>query len=444
MICKVRKTISDHAMIAKGSKVCVAVSGGADSMALLNVLNTLQTELDITLCAAHVNHGIRGDEANRDEAFVTAQCKLLQIPLIKIALDVPGVSAKTGEGLEECGRRLRYEFFQSLDADYIATAHNLDDRIETFVFNFVRGSGVKGLCSIPYVRGSIIRPLLDCSRSEIESYCAGNGISYVHDSTNDDTAYSRNRIRHHVLPEFAALNPSFDEAALRCFDSLCVDESYMNEKANELLQTAEKSDGYDVGILQSSHRAVLSRTVRAIVLKETGIQPNHREIEDVIRILSDSGQVQLSGGRFARVRKGLLDFPDIEAATSFAYPLHSGFNDFDGFSVSLDVFERNNDKNFQNVNIKSNIYMLDCDKIVGKLCIRNRRDGDSVRFARRGCTKTLRKLFNEAAVPPEKRDDILIVSDEAGLLLVEGFGVCERAAVCENTERILKISLGRK
>lgn len=444
MICKVRRTIADYRMIDADSSVCVALSGGADSMALLYALNSLKSELHFSLCAAHVNHGIRGEEANRDEDFVSEQCRRLNIPLYKAAYDVPAVCKQTGEGLEECGRRLRYAFFQGLDVDLIATAHNLNDRIETFLFRYARGSGGKGLCSIPYVRGNIIRPLLDCSRSEIEAYCEAEGIPFVLDSTNDDMAYSRNRIRHGVIPQLKVLNPAFEEAALRCMETLCDDEDYLNRQAESLLLSAKCENGYHADILREAHTAVSSRSVAAAIYKAIGVAPDYRDIQGVLQLLQISGQYQLSANRVARVRKGILDFPVFGNEKPFSYSVGLGITRCGDYEIEITVVDKQCLENTQIVNTKYNIFLIDYDKISGNLSVRNRREGDTICLAGRNCTKSLKKLLNEAGILPEKRDSVLLLTDEIGIVLAEGFGVCKRAAVSENTDKILKISFGRK
>ena len=181
-------------MFRPDARVVAAVSGGSDSMAMLTALNMLKAEYGFTLCAAHVNHCLRGNDADSDEAFVCEKCREMGVELYVKKADVRRLAAEKGIGLEECGRQVRYEFFESLGDDVIiATAHNLSDKTETFLFNFSRGSALRGLCSIPAVRGNVVRPLIDCSKAEILEFCEKNGIEYVTDATNSDVDYSRNR-----------------------------------------------------------------------------------------------------------------------------------------------------------------------------------------------------------------------------------------------------------
>ena len=169
IITRVDETVKKYDMLEQGDFVVVGVSGGADSMALLHVLLELKDEFAMNIIACHVNHGIRGETADRDEKFVVEACKRFGVDVRILRTDVPGTAKKMHLGVEECGRRIRYDFFNSVADDVIiATAHTLSDRSETLLLNIARGASVKGLCSIPAVRGNIVRPLIDCTRAEIE------------------------------------------------------------------------------------------------------------------------------------------------------------------------------------------------------------------------------------------------------------------------------------
>ena len=202
MICKVRDTLIKYSMLENTDEIIVGFSGGADSTCLLYILNLLKDEFDFKIHAAHVNHSLRGNESERDEKFVRDFCEKNSIKLSVLKVDIFKMSKIEGKSLEECGREVRYNFFNSLCANKskIATAHNLNDCEETMFFNLTRGSGLKGLCSIPAVRENIIRPLIRCSRDEIENFCKENSIQYVTDSSNLSDDYTRNKIRHNIIP----------------------------------------------------------------------------------------------------------------------------------------------------------------------------------------------------------------------------------------------------
>ena len=308
MICKIKSAIEKFSMIKKGDSVIVALSGGADSMALAFFLNSVKDEYGITLSAAHVNHGIRGAVADADEAFVKKFCENNGIALHILHVDVPKIASETGETHEECGRRIRYEFFESIDeASLIATAHNLNDNAETLLFRIARGTGLKGICSIPPVRGRIIRPLIECSREEIERYCNDNKISYVTDETNLSDEYTRNYIRHEILPLFEKINPSFLASADRLIDTVREDEAFLSEQADLLLKKCENRDKYSVTDLKNAPECILKRTVASVIEKETGIKPERCHIDEIVGIIKNGGCVQICGGVNFRVRKGMLE-----------------------------------------------------------------------------------------------------------------------------------------
>ena len=210
------ETVRDYRMLAPGDRVLCGLSGGADSVVLLHLLLSLKQEYSLRILAVHVHHGIRGAEADRDEAFCRQLCREYGVRLYCEHADVPGYAAESGRNLEDTARCLRYEVFRRLraeaDIDRIALAHHADDNMETVLLNLTRGSGLAGICGIPPVRGEIIRPLIACKKSDIAGYCAENGLSYVTDSTNADPSYARNFIRSHVIPLLVELNPEVQQA----------------------------------------------------------------------------------------------------------------------------------------------------------------------------------------------------------------------------------------
>ena len=243
MIDKVRDTIKTQKMLSDGDFVLAAVSGGADSVSLLRLLCILKDEYSLTLAAAHINHGIRGDEALRDENFVKELCMDYGVPLYICHANVPFESKKTGESEEECGRRIRYEFLsEKAQGGKIATAHTLNDSLETIVFNLSRGSGLKGLCGIPPIRNNIIRPLSNCTREDVEEFCKNEGLSFMTDSTNIDDEYRRNFIRHNIIPRLNNLNPSLYSAVSRMIAQNRRDENFLETQTEIAIKEAALSE----------------------------------------------------------------------------------------------------------------------------------------------------------------------------------------------------------
>lgn len=444
MICKVSETVKKYNMLPVGSRVTVALSGGADSMALLHAMLELKDGFSLDVTAAHVNHCLRGEEADRDERFVREQCRALGVELDVLRIDVRAAAAESGEGLEECGRRIRYEFFASLPGErLIATAHNLTDRAETFLFNFTRGAGLRGLGSIPPVRGNVIRPLLACSREEIEKYCSENRIEYVTDSTNLQAEYSRNRIRLKVIPQLRHINPAFEQAALRCIDSLGEDEALLSGMAAELVLKAENDGGFDAEMLASAPAALQRRAAAQIIFEKTNRRPDYKTVCELCGLLRADGQIQTASGAYIRVRQGLVDFPKYSDIAQWRLDADEGELVFPGGEAVIRIINRADTNSIQKVHNQGLEYQLDYDKICGKAVVRNRREGDRIALVGRGCTKTLKKLFNEASIAPEKRAVLLIAADACGPIAVEGFGVAARCAVDSKTKTIISILIRR-
>lgn len=417
-----------------GTTVAVGVSGGADSMALLHVLLELKDEFAMNIIACHVNHGIRGETADRDEKFVVEACKRLGVDVRILRADVPGTAKKMHLGVEECGRRIRYDFFNSVADDVIiATAHTLSDRSETLLLNIARGASVKGLCSIPAVRGNIVRPLIDCTRAEIEKYCSDNSIEFVTDETNFEDIYSRNRIRLNVIPELKKLNPSLERAFMRLISNAEEENDFMNGFSREILGKVELKNGYNARLLNDEHPAVRKRVIFEIINIETGIAPEAVHVEQVDKILQ-GGRTEIIGDTVVEVKNGVMKInPQKEEIADWEF-------DFDSLSAEIpfgkirgEIIHRNNLSLKQSVHNK----VLDYDSIVGHSVLRNRRPGDKMKLADSSCTKTLKKLFNEKHI--ENRNCAAVLADEAGICWVQGLGCADRCKIKPETDKILII-----
>lgn len=302
---KIKDTICRYDMLKTGDTILVGLSGGADSVALLHVLLSLKEEYSLTLIACHINHNLRGAESDSDEEFVKKLCKSLNVPLETVSINVKE-SALQHESLEETARKLRYREFERICREHsakLATAHTASDNAETVLLNMLRGTGTKGLAGIPPVREYIIRPLVRCSREEIEEYCERNSLSYVTDSSNLTDDYTRNKIRHNVIPLLKGINPSFTAAVARMTAIVTDDSVFLEEQAAEKAKECLIDGKYDSKAINSLPKAIKCRII-ASALKEKGVEPSALRISQCEEIIEKGmGKVNLCKNRFAYVRK---------------------------------------------------------------------------------------------------------------------------------------------
>ncbi len=440
MITKVTQTIKSLGLVPPGAHITVGVSGGADSMALLNVLLSLREELFIkSISVCHINHLLRGDDSDSDEAFVADYCRKRGIDCHILRTDIKAAAKKRGISTEEAGRQERYAFFESHAGDLIATAHTLSDSAETLLFNLTRGTGLGGLCGIPVKRGNIIRPLIHITRAEIEEYCKKHEIPFVTDKTNLDDKYSRNRIRNNVIPELTAINPAFLRTA-DSFTSLMADENdYLISQSDSLVKSADRGDGYDILTLSGAHAAIRRRAIMTICGGT-----DHKRLSLIEEtVLSGRGAVMLSPHRIVKVQGGRLSVGDAikeksQEAPEFMHNLTLGDENIDTPAGRL-VIKKINCKLLEKYNRNHLKNILDCDMIKGTAAVRSRHPSDRIKQAGRGVGKSLKKLMNEANIPPEHRGSIPVIADDEGVIWVMGFGCDERVRVTEKTERAIRI-----
>lgn len=239
--------LDQHHMIPSGSTVLCAVSGGADSVCLLHILHSLQPAYGFTLVAAHYNHELRGEEADRDEGFVQDLCRQWNIPLTVGHGDVAAEAKLRKQGIEETARKMRYDFLcktaEKAGAERIATAHTFDDNAETILLNIIRGTGLSGLAGIQPVSGPLIRPLLSCTRQDVEEYLVAQQLPHIEDSSNRDLSYRRNKLRLQVMPLLRELNPKAAEHINQLTDVCSVADQGLEAEARRLTRSVSVQDG---------------------------------------------------------------------------------------------------------------------------------------------------------------------------------------------------------
>lgn len=437
---------------APDTPILVALSGGADSVALLALLREYAAANGTPLRAAHVNHGIRGEEAIRDRDFCVALCARWEIPLSVLNADVPALRAARGGSLEEVARQVRYAFFERVMSEYdiplLATAHHADDQLETMLLRLTRGTGPDGLCGIPPVRALgegrlVIRPLLGCEKAALEQYCREQGLDYVVDSTNDDISYARNRIRREVIPHLRAINPSVTAAAARLGETMRADVSHLTEQTDVFVREAVTLTPQASGAVRvsvpgdrlSALAASIRRRVLARMMRYAGCPQAEERFVRALDTLAEGGALSLSGGVTARREQGQLwlcretdevpSKPEIVSVDLSILPQTVDFGIYRlTFSENPSIGTEKED-NYANVYKLSMNTAQDFDTIKRTAILRTRRAGDS--FLWHGHHRKLKKLLCDMGVPRSLRDRLPLLCDEEGIVLIPGIGVRDGA-----------------
>ena len=414
-------------MLPRGTRVLCAVSGGADSLCLLHLLKSREAELGIKVFAAHYEHGLRGEESLRDCAFVENWCRENGIICKSAHGDVRAYAKVKGMGVEEAARELRYAFLQQtaeeLGCTRIATAHNADDNAETLLINLCRGGGAAGLRGIPPVRGNIVRPLLGCTRAEIEEYLKENGVPHVEDSSNGEDEYSRNLIRHHVTPMLRKINPAFSRAALRTAELMRRDEDCLTSLAEAFIKKHYDGESLPAGELRQLHPAVASRVLRLLCSEKLSLA----HTDSVLALVQGEGPAfaDLPGLRL-RLERGRLYFKDqrsVKLPPRLILPGSVTRIPEAGLVISARIEEFS-----EEINSKFKTYLFKCESICGNIICASRMPGDKIRPVGRNCTKSLKSLFLEAKMTGREKDLTPVFRDEKGVVAVLGLAFAQRCA----------------
>lgn len=404
---KLLAAIRRYEMVQPGDRVICAVSGGADSMALLWCMWLQKERLGITVEAAHFNHHLRAGESDRDEEFVRRFCDCHDIPL-----HVGSAQVKAGKkGLEAAARDARYAYLKSLDG-VIATAHTADDNAETVLMHLIRGTGLRGLGGITPKQPGLIRPMLDVTREEVEDFLRENWIGHIEDSSNQTDAFLRNRIRHHVMPLLKAENPKLAENVSSMALRLRQDEACLSRQAAFGALPAVED-------LKNMESAIRSRCLERF-LKECGVrEPEQTHIaaaEALVFSKNPSARAAFPGGvTIGRVYDRLEKLETREEPVPVVLPC-PGAAEFGAYRVICTPAEE--------------VIQTETAFTVhpaGEILLRCRQSGDSIRL--QGGSKLLKKLFIDRKIPASLRSRIPVVCDEQGILGVYSIGVHrERAA----------------
>lgn len=451
---KVINVIKKHDLIARDDNILVGVSGGPDSMVLLHILNEIKEELGFNIYVAHINHGIRKEEADSDEEFVKDVCSELLIPFHSTKVNMDEYARKNKLTSEEAGRAIRYGFFnkilRNIGGGKIAVAHNKNDQAETLLMRFFRGTGLEGLRGMEYKNGNIIRPLLDVSREDIEKYCSDNAILVRIDRTNLEPIYGRNKTRLEVIPYIAQnYNKGIIDTLARTSKLMQMDSEFIlgiveKKYKNVVVEESQNSIVLDIDKLKEEHYSIKSRIIRQSIEKINGnlkgIEEKHINIINNLMKENTTGKsINITNNIDIKISYGhiIIEKKSKSKKVYFKYPIHIGetvyINEL-GVTINSKVLPiAEIDINYINGFIK----YFDYDKIKDVLHIRNRRDGD--RFTPLGMkgSKKLKDFFIDEKVPREERDSIPIIEDNGKIIWVVGHRISEEYKVSSNTSRVL-------
>ena len=477
MVNKIVEYINKYHMLEKGDTVIVGVSGGADSVCLLSVLCELRQTMELSLVAAHVNHLYR-ETADRDEDYVKKLCRDRNVTFRCLRTDVQALAEEKGLSFEEAGRLVRYDFFEKLKLEYgaerIAVAHHMEDCSETVLFHLFRGSNVKGLGGIAPVNGDIIRPLMNIDRNEIEQYLLARGIKWMEDETNRSEEFSRNGIRHGIMPRAEEICPGAKTKIAEAAEELRMVEDYLAALTQSIYQQyCEGKDGgafIRVSALRELHPVLQSRLLYMMLEKQAGTA-------------RDLGRIHV---------KELDRLCDLQSGRSMNFPYEvRGYRTSDGILVRKEAATKDCERNtsekaseegkentsllmlpreqelehgelcelevpglgnvsirlifsdkLENIPQKTYTKWFDYDKITKCPAFRKRKEGDYLTIDDMGNCKKLKEYFIQEKIPAYKRDDVWILADDSHVMWVPGYRISAYYKISEKTERILEVTIG--
>lgn len=478
---KVKNYINEYHMIEAGDLIAVGVSGGADSVCLLHLLQRLSKEIPYQLLAVHVNHGVRA-EAAEDAAYVEKLCRKLEISFYLQEVDMNSYAAEHKMSPEEAGRQLRYKIFeealkqrkQNGEHCKIAVAHNAEDRAETMLFHLFRGSGIKGLASIQPVRGRIIRPVLCLDRSEIEGYLAEYRLQYCQDSTNATDEYTRNKIRHHILPYArqeicAGAVVHMGELA----DKLSETERYLEGQAERLYEiyveepvSWNEDTGGKPKCLRIQGAELLTQDPvmykQVLLLCMEKLTPHRKDITgqhvaELVELIKRDGSKELSlpyGIKAYKEYGRLILYRETNECISqskggetanqvyVVKPPTEVIVPGEGTYI-FTILENNGLFCEKQQNIPQNRYTkwFDYDKIIEAMLLRTRQQGDYLTIDDALHTKSIKQYMINEKIPKLQRDSMHLLTDGAHVLWVPGYRTSQRYKVEKSTKRILQVQL---
>ena len=427
----------------KETPVLLAFSGGADSSVLLHLLWKDAQREGYSLLLAHVNHGIRGEEALRDREFCRGMAERYGLEICFADLDIPALAKASGRSLEEEAREARYAFFKTLMTQrkipLLATAHHADDNLETLLFRLARGTTSRGLCGILPTRdfygvGSLVRPLLQATRDEILAYAAQNQLEYVTDSTNNALSCSRNQLRHRVIPVLEELFEHPQHRATALCEQMRLDDDYWSGYIRHLLERWEDT-GCLILVLNGHHPAESSRILAEYVKKYTGFTPEYRHLQallSMVKVGRNGAQCSLAGDWVATIEQGSLRLIPAARMTGCAFSIPFSKEEIRLPDSGIVIRVEKIGENTKIHNLSTALHMiLDADSAIinDGLLWRSRKEGDTLVMG--GMTRKLRKLYNQKKIPWRLREQMPLLCDGEGIVWAPFVGVRDGVQTAE-------------
>ena len=419
------------------TNILVGFSGGADSRALLDMLVGYAKKNGASVFAAHINHLIRGEEAERDEEFCRATAKEYGIPIFVHRVDIPSLAKETGKSIELCARDERYAFFAKVMREnsipLLATAHNANDNLETMLFNLSRGSGLSGLCGIPPKRecegGLLIRPILLLSKAEILSYCEKNGLSFVTDSTNVDTEYTRNKIRAEIIPVLGEISSAPERKAAEASALLRRDNEFLSSMADDLIANKSSDGKIAISDILSVHEAVSSRAIMKLFDRvcDTSLEQVHvNDVLSLCKSAKENSRISLPSGFCTAIKEGHLCFISQDevitpSPVAFEIEAHRGENFISQINAEIVIGKSQSEINIYKKSIQ---FTINSAKINGTFTLRERRAGDKIVMG--GMHKSVKKLMCDKKIPAEIRGRIPMICYEDEIIAIPFLGASDK------------------
>jgi len=456
IVSSVKETIECHHMISPSDRIGVAVSGGLDSVVLLDILTSLRHELQISLLPIHLNHGIRGAEADRDEVFVKHISQAYDLPCLTQRMDVPHFQRQHSLSLEDAARKLRYQFFARVmeqhNLNRVALGHTADDQVETILMRFIKGGGARGLSGMPPIReGRYIRPLLNTWRDHVYEYAQLKGLSWVEDSSNTKITYFRNRVRHELIPYLKQYNPNIKQRVLRVSELLATDDHYLQQLAHDV--STSVMTGTETAIISIPRLLSVPLPLQVRVLQdafnrlESGRYMEYPHLKKVLQLVHDRGgskRIPLPGGFWA---KRVYDTLTLEKGDEITHdkpgriPLETpGRTLLRHFAMAIDATIH--EGRLVPTPDRNEAY-LDYDRLALPLHVRSCRPGDSFVPLGMSSRKKLKNFFIDLKVPRAQRGKIPLVISATEICWVAGWRIDDRFKIGDMTQRTLKFVLTR-